>query len=238
MIGLIKNDHGGEGMTKRVLKQSAPIMISYILIGIVCGMVSYEVGFSIYQIGMMSIFIYSGASQFMIAGMYAKGASVLSIIITVMFLSVRFILLSLTSSKYIFNQSGLFLFFYGTTITDETFGLNYLLFEKGDWQPEEALSFNLINYFTWIIGTILGAALVSVITLDTTIISYGLTALFIFMTASQFVSKVYVLTGAIAMMITTILIIITKSNIAIVLGAVIASYIGLRLKWRFGGEVV
>lgn len=221
-------------MSKRVFKQAFPIMASYILIGIVCGMVSYEVGFSVLQIALMSILVYSGAGQFMIAGMYGSGASILSIIITVLFLNIRFILLSLSSSKYIQNKSGLFLFLYAVTITDETFGVNYLLFEEGNWQPEEALSFNIVNHITWIIGTVLGGMLVSVISLDTTVVSYGLTALFIFMAASQFVSRIYVITAAIAMVLTTILIGFTGSNISIVVGAVIASYIGLRLKWRYG----
>lgn len=210
-------------------------MASYILIGIVCGMVSYEVGFSVLQIALMSIFVYSGAGQFMIAGMYGSGASTFAIIITLWFLNIRFILLSLSSSKYVLNKSGLFLFLFGTTLTDESFGVNYTLFEQGDWQPNDALALNLINYVAWIIGTILGALLVSVLVLDTTLVSYALTALFIYMMASQFVSRIYILAGGLSVVFTVILMALLQNNIAIVLGAVVASYLSLRLKWRFGG---
>lgn len=234
-----KNDSdGGEKMKGHVLKNASPIMISYLMIGTVCGMVLYEVGFSVLQIGLMSVFIYSGAGQFMLAGMYGSGASTLAIVITLLFLNIRFILLSLSSSKYVLNKSGLFLFLFGTTLTDETFGINYMLFDKGNWTPEDALNLNLINYASWITGTVAGGLLVSVLSIDTTLISYGLTALFIFMMASQFVSKVYIIAGLLSLILTVILMVILQNNIAIVIGALLASYIGLKLKWRFGREII
>lgn len=220
----------------QILKPAIPIMFSYLIIGIVCGMVSYEVGFSVAQIGLMSTFIYSGAGQFMIASMYGNGANVFAIIITILFLNLRFMLMSLSSSKYVMNKSGLFLFLFGMTITDESFGVNVTLFEQEDWSPEDALTLNISNYIVWFLGTVLGGLLVSVLTFDTTIISYGLTAMFICMMVTQFVSKAYVYAGVLSLVLTSLFMVILQNNIAIVLGAVVASYIGLRLKWKMGSE--
>lgn len=222
-------------MNKAVWKHSLPITISYIVLGTVFGMVAFEAGFSIFQMTLLSLFVYSGAGQFMIAGMYGSGANILAIIITLLFLNIRFILLSLSSSKYVLNESGIFLFLFGTTLTDESFGVNYTLFEKGIWQPNDALALNLVIYIAWALGTILGGTLVSVLTLDTTLISYGLTALFIFMMASQFISKVYMIAGLLSVVFTVIMMVILQNNIAIVIGSMLASYVGLRLKWRYGG---
>lgn len=222
-------------MNSEVWKHSWPITISYIVLGTVFGMVAYEAGFSIFQMTLLSLFVYSGAGQFMIAGMYGSGANILAIIVTLLFLNIRFILLSLSSSKYVLNESGLFLFLFGTTLSDESFGVNYTLFEKGNWHPNNALALNFIVYVAWVMGTILGGALVSVLTLDTTLISYGLTALFIFMMTTQFISKVYILAGLLAVIFTVVTMIILQNNIAIVIGSMLASYVGLRLKWRFGG---
>lgn len=223
-------------MNQQFWKYASPIVISYIMIGIVCGMVSYEAGFSVLQIGLMSLFIYSGAGQFMLAGMYGNGASTLSIVVTLLFLNIRFVLMALTSAKYVITHSTLFQFLFGVTMTDETFGINYMLFEQDIWTPEDALKLNIIGHLSWITGTLMGGLLVSQLTLDSTIVSFGLTALFIFMTATQCISMVYIIAGLVSIVLTVILFVLLQNNIAIVLAALIASYIGLRLKWYLGGD--
>ncbi|RAN57970.1 azaleucine resistance protein AzlC [Dolosigranulum pigrum] len=217
-------------MSIKVLKQALPILVSYFAIGLACGMVLYEVGYSVVQILLTSLFIYSGAGQFLIANMTSVGAGVFSIILTISFLNVRFILMSLSSAQIVRGESGWMSFLFGTMITDETYGVNYTLFyqEGSDWTVKDALSVNLLSYIVWGGATVLGALLVSYIEIDTFIMSYGLTALFICMTVSHFKHKAMVLSAVLSAVLTVILQVLFDNSMVIVIAAVIASFIGFR----------
>ena len=217
-------------MSIKVFKQALPILVSYFAIGLACGMVLYEVGYSVVQILLTSLFIYSGAGQFLIANMTSVGAGVFSIILTIAFLNVRFILMSLSSAQIVRDESGWMSFLFGTTITDETYGVNYTLFyqEGSDWTVKDALSVNLLSYIVWGGATVLGALLVSYIEIDTFIMSYGLTALFICMTVSHFKHKAMVLSAVLSAVLTVILQVLFDNSMVIVIAAVIASFIGFR----------
>ena len=217
-------------MSIKVFKQALPILVSYFAIGLACGMVLYEVGYSVVQILLTSLFIYSGAGQFLIANMTSVGAGVFSIILTIAFLNVRFILMSLSSAQIVRDESGWMSFLFGTTITDETYGVNYTLFyqEGSDWTVKDALSVNLLSYIVWGGATVLGALLVSYIEIDTFIMSYGLTALFICMTVSHFKHKAMVLSAVLSAVLTVILQVLFDNSMVIVIAAVIASFVGFR----------
>lgn len=217
-------------MSIKVFKQALPILVSYFAIGLACGMVLYEVGYSVVQILLTSLFIYSGAGQFLIANMTSVGAGVFSIILTIAFLNVRFILMSLSSAQIVRGESGWMSFLFGTTITDETYGVNYTLFhqEGSDWTVKDALSVNLLSYIVWGGATVLGALLVSYIEINTFIMSYGLTALFICMTVSHFKHKAMVLSAVLSAVLTVILQVLFDNSMVIVIAAVIASFVGFR----------
>lgn len=74
----------------------------------------------------------------------------------------------------------------------------------------------------------LGALLVSYIEIDTFIMSYGLTALFICMTVSHFKHKAMVLSAVLSAVLTVILQVLFDNSMVIVIAAVIASFIGFR----------
>ncbi|WP_347300099.1 AzlC family ABC transporter permease [Dolosigranulum savutiense] len=217
-------------MSVKVFKQALPILVSYFAIGLACGMVLYEVGYSVVQILLTSLFIYSGAGQFLIANMTSVGAGVFSIILTIAFLNVRFILMSLSSAQIVRGESGWMSFLFGTTITDETYGVNYTLFhqESSDWTAQDALSVNLLSYIVWGGATVLGALLVSYIEVDTFMMSYGLTALFICMTVSHFKHKAMILSAGLSAVLTVVLQVLFDNSMVIVIAAVIASFIGFR----------
>lgn len=208
------------------LKAAFPVMISYVAIGLACGMVLFDVEFSLFQIMLISIFVYSGASQFLLASMILSGASLLSILLTTFFLNLRMILMSASLANYIKKESPLYLFLFGISLTDESFGLNYTYFQTNDWTTTEAISLNIANYVTWVVSTVFGGALASVIEIDTTVMSFAIVALFISMMVNQFVDKKYIITAVIAVVLTIIFTILLQNNISIVIAAILSSFIG------------
>ena len=223
-------------MFKKVLKPAFPVMVSYLVLSLVCGIVSFQVGFTPLQILLTSAVLYSGSGQFLLAGLYGAGASLVSIIITLAFLGLRFVLMSMSSSRHVRQKTTWFDFFFSMTISDESFGVNTVMFSQPDWTADHALALNLLNYGIWVLGSGLGALLVSVVDLDTSIISYGLTAMFICMTVEQFVDRYYLYAGLISVVFTIIALVILQNSLGIVVGALLASLIGFQLKWTKEGQ--
>lgn len=218
------------------VRASSPIMVSYIALGIACGIVLFDAGFSVIQIFLMSLFVYAGAAQFLAASMTVLGATFTSIIVMVFFLNLRHILMSASISSFVKNRSLPFLSVFGHTLSDESFGINYSKFQLGNWTPKEALVTSISNYGTWILSTVLGGVIGSQIPINTLIMNYALIAMFLCMMVLQFVSKPHIIAAGISIVLTVLLTIVLQHNIALVIATVIASFAGYYIETRVDGK--
>ncbi|MCC5889010.1 MAG: AzlC family ABC transporter permease [Alkalibacterium sp.] len=216
------------------IKASTPIMASYIALGVACGIVLYDAGFSVLHIFLMSLLVFAGAAQFLAASMTLTGASVSAIIIMVFFLNLRHVLMSASISEYVKRRGIGFLTFFGHTLSDESFGINFSHFQKGSWTPEEALTASLSNYGTWVVSTVLGGLIGSQLPINTTIMNYALIAMFLCMMVMQFVSSAHMIAAVVSVSATVILTILLKHNIALVIATLIASFTGYYIENRRG----
>lgn len=214
------------------VKASSPIMASYIALGVACGIVLYDAGFSVGQIFLMSLFVYAGAAQFLAASMVAFGAVFPSIILMVFFLNLRHVLMSASISSFVKNKSLKFLGVFGHTLSDETFGINYSKFQNEEWTPKEALVTSMSNYGTWILSTVLGGLIGSQIPINTMIMNYALIAMFLCMLVLQFVSKPHIIAAAVSIILTVFLTILLQHNIALVIATILASFVGYYIETR------
>lgn len=221
-----------EETVRNGVKASAPVLATYIGLGMACGVVLYDAGFGLLGILAMSLLVYSGAAQFLSASMVVLGATNSAIILTVFFLNLRHILMAASMSKYVKDKNIGFITLFSHVLTDESYGVNYTKFREGNWSGNEALILSLTNYSGWVIGTVLGGAIGSQFTINTTIMNYALIAMFTCMMVNQFVSKEYIITAGISMVATVILTIVLQHNISLVLGAILASFIGYSLEKR------
>ena len=71
-----------------------PIMLSYVPIGLACGVLSAKVGIGPLWALLMSMTIMSGGAQFMIANLWLAGLPTLTIVASVCAISLRFALYS------------------------------------------------------------------------------------------------------------------------------------------------
>lgn len=214
------------------MKASMPIMASYIALGLACGIVLYDAGFSVLAIFLMSLMVYAGAAQFLAGSMAALDAAVPSIILMVFFLNLRHILMSASISKYVKNKSLGFLGLFGHTLSDESFGINYSRFQKEDWTANEAMVTNAFNYSAWTLSTVLGGIIGSQFAINTLIMNYALIAMFICMMVMQFVSKTHIIVGLVSIVFSVFLTVVLQHNIALVIATVLASFVGYYLENR------
>lgn len=208
------------------VRASTPIMASYIALGIACGIVLFDAGFTVVQIFLMSLLVFAGAAQFLAASMALTGASVSAIIVMVFFLNLRHVLMSASISEFVKNRGLTYHVLFGHTLSDESFGINFSHFQQGDWSAEEALTASLSNYGTWVGSTVIGGLIGSQLPINTTIMNYALVAMFLCMMVMQFVSKAHMVAALVSVGATVMLTILLQHNIALVIATVIASFTG------------
>lgn len=128
-----------------------PTILGYLGIGIAMGVVGKGVGLSVFEILVMSIFIYAGSAQFIICGMVALGAPVIAIIFTTFLVNLRHFLMSMSVASYFKKVPILSSIGIGTLLTDESYGVlvTALNNEKKITVPWTN-GLNITAYLTWI----------------------------------------------------------------------------------------
>lgn len=203
-----------------------PICIGYLPLGLACGILGQKVGLTPFDVGLMSIIVFAGSSQFIAVSMIGLGSSISSIVMSVFIVNLRHILLSSNLSKHFTTISKRKLFLFSHSVTDETFAINENMFHTKDWDYKRALTVNQISHFTWIISNVLGCIVGPVIAIKTDIFDYTLIAMFIGLLSFQLKNKKYILIGCISGILSIIFSFYLENNLHIIVATTIAATIG------------
>ncbi len=211
-----------------------PICLGYLPIGLAFGVLAQKAGLSPLQIGLMSVFVFAGSSQFIAVSMLAAGASFLSIVATTFVVNLRHFLMSSALAIFLKNagRKRLSLFAYG--VTDESFAVNLAKFRDSQWDLNSAVVTNQTANLTWIITTVLGGIGGQFIPAHAFGIDYALIAMFICLLVVQIRGVVYVITAVIAGICAVSLSLLIPGNSHIVIASMVAAAIGVVLKKKTG----
>lgn len=147
----------GQNFIKGV-KDCIPTLLGYLSIGFAAGVVENTAGLSIFEIGMMSLLLYAGSAQFIVAGMIASGGVPAAIIATVFFVNLRHLLLSAALAPYFKHLSSFRNMLVGSLLTDETFGVAINEGAKENHIDERWMhGLNITAYLNWFIANMAGA---------------------------------------------------------------------------------
>ena len=100
-----------------------PTVMGYLGIGLALGIVGKGIGLSVWQVLLMSVFVYAGSAQFAICGLLVLQAPVFSIVFTVFFINLRHFLMSLSVAHLFKADSLLTNIGIGSLLTDESYGV-------------------------------------------------------------------------------------------------------------------
>ena len=142
---------------------------------------------SVAEIAMMSLVLYAGSGQFVVAGMLHSGALAGAIVLSVFFVNLRHLLMSTYLAPKFGHLRRAKCFAVGALLTDETFGVASAAAQGRsriafDWM----CGLNLSAYLNWFVGNIAGAMAVGLIpesALDS--LRFALVAMFIGLIALQ-----------------------------------------------------
>lgn len=170
------------------VRDALPTALGYISIGIAFGVVAAASGFSAVEVGLMSLLIYGGSAQFVLVAMFVAGDPLVSITLTVFFVNLRNMLMSLHATTIFTKSSLLENMAIGTLITDESYGV--LL---GEQIRNETITTawmhgnNLVGYTAWFLATVIGTLIGSAIPNPESLgLDYALVAMFLGIFVGQF----------------------------------------------------
>lgn len=169
------------------VRDALPTALGYISIGLACGIVAAP-HLSPLEMGLMSLLVYAGASQFAMIAMLAANQSFLDISMTVFLINLRNMLMSLHTSSD-FKEASLFEnIAIGSLLTDESYGvyLSEKLHNKHISVPWMHGN-NVVGYLAWFFATVIGTALGSLLPNPEMFgLDFALVAMFIGIFAAQF----------------------------------------------------
>lgn len=212
---------------KEGLSAGWPICLGYLPIGMAFGVLAQKAGLTPLQIGLMSILVFAGSSQFIAVSMLTAGASAPAIITTTFVVNLRHLLMSSALAVYLRAAHRGLLALYAYGVTDESFAVNLPRFNAGSWNLPRALVVNHAANLTWFISTVSGGIGGRFIPEGALGIDYALIAMFICLLIYQIRKSIHLLTAVIAGMTAVGLALLIPGNTYIVTASMAAATAGV-----------
>lgn len=179
---------------KKALVDTVPVLTGYLVLGFGFGIILKSGGYGFLLALAMSTFVYAGSMQYAAIGLFAEGASLITVALTTIMVNARHIFYGISMlDKY--KGAGKIKPYLIFSLTDETYSL---VCRDGLALDEEKrkryyLFVSVFNHSYWIIGTLLGVAAGTLLKFNTEGIDFALTALFVTVFLEQWISmKKYV----------------------------------------------
>ena len=180
------------GITKNLIKtafiKSLPVMAGYVVLAIGFGILMKEAGYGLFWSFLMSFTIYAGSMQFVAVSLLSSGASLISAGLTTLMVNARHLFYGVSMiEKY--KDSGKKKPYLIFALTDETYSLlcgdDYPEGEDKHWY---SFFVSLFNQSYWVLGSVIGSILGSLITFNTAGIDFSMTALFVTVFVEQWLT--------------------------------------------------
>ncbi|MBI9110762.1 AzlC family ABC transporter permease [Maridesulfovibrio ferrireducens] len=214
------------------MKQALPIVLGYLPVGFAYGVLARKTGISVDNTVLMSLLVFAGSAQFIAVGLFASGASAISIIVTTFVVNLRHLLMSAALSPYLRKWSKLELVAFSFQLTDETFAVNSIRFGKGETGKSETYLINSISQLAWVGGTVLGVLSSSLIAdIKPMGLDYALPAMFIALLIFQIKDRSHVIVGVITGLLSTALALGGAGQWNVIIATLIGASLGVALSW-------
>ncbi len=213
-----------------------PVCLGYTAVGLAFGVLARKAGMSSLEIGMMSLLVYAGSSQFIAASMIGSGVGLLPIVLTTFVVNLRHLLMSSALSVHLrgLTPGQTALFAYG--VTDESFAVNSARFRDEKWSWQTALVVNHISNMAWVISTVAGSLLGNFVPAGAFGIDYALTSMFLCLLVFQMRDSLQVLAAVLAGILAVVLSLLLPGNYHVIIASFVAATIALLIRRKRPAE--
>ena len=179
---------------KRTLKtafiDTLPVMTGYLVLGFGFGIIIKVNGFGILHALLMSAFVYAGSMQYVAIGLFTGGASLIAVALTTLMVNARHLFYGISMiDKY--KGTGIKKPYLIFTLTDETYSLVCIDNNKIEEKNKKSyyLFLSLLDHLYWILGSVIGAIIGTVVKFNSDGIEFALTALFVTVFVDQWLNS-------------------------------------------------
>ena len=169
---------------KKIVKQSfidtVPVLTGYLVLGFGFGIILKANGYGTFLAFVMSLMIYAGSMQYITIGLLSGGASLVTAAMTTLMVNARHLFYGISMLER-YRDMGKIKPYLIFALTDETYSLvcnDNLKLSAGE-QRGYYFFVSLFNHLYWIVGSVLGAVIGSVVKFNSEGIDFALTALFL-----------------------------------------------------------
>lgn len=208
---------------KKVLAVAWPIMLSYIPLGLACGVLASKCGINPLMGFLMSVTLITGSGQFMISNLWLVGLPAFSIVASVAAVSLRFALYSASLASHLKKASKRMSLALSYTLIEEAYGVTLSKLSEGEksWTLRNALALNIVTILTWAVSVSAGSAIGAALDIPTAVAGFVMTALFVCLASSQLTSRGNVVAAVAAAVSVVVLKLVGLANVAVPLAVVI-----------------
>ena len=167
------------------LKQSLPIFIAFIPVGLAYGVLMQNAGYNVLWVGLTSLCIDAGSLQFLMVNFFTDSVPLVTVAIMALLVNSRHIFYGLPFIEQ-FHSYGPWRYFITYYLTDETFSLHCARKSEEGVDEKWACIFTTIQVVLyWLVLSMLGTWIGSLIPIDMTGVDFALTALFVVIVVDQ-----------------------------------------------------
>ena len=192
---------------KEALIASIPVMMGYIVLGMAFGMLLESKGYSFIYALAMSVFIYAGSMQFVAINLLTSGATLINVAIMTLLINARHLVYGLSMIKK-FEDMG---------------------------KLKPYMIFSLTDQCYWVIGSLIGSIVGSLLTINTTGLDFAMTALFVVIVVDQYLNSTKHLYTYIGFGISIVCLLIFGSD-AFIIPSMIGIILSLIYVYEKGGK--
>lgn len=131
-----------------------PLFIGFVPIAMTFGILSKNAGLSFLETGLFSALVFAGSSQFIGLSLFLAGAGLASIVFTTFLVNFRHFLMSASLATKLDIKKKKWIPIIAFGVTDESFSITSFMDRK--LTKEYLLSVQIVSYFGWVGGTVLG----------------------------------------------------------------------------------
>lgn len=207
-------------------KLSIPVIVGYLPVGLACGLLLADAGLTWWQVVLMSSLVFGGSAQFVAAALIAQNAGVMEVFISVVLLSSRQALYSVSFGPYLNQAPNFKVAWLGYMTADESYAINVLKLQdkspQKPWAINDALFVATATWISWILFTASGALFGTFIQIPDVISNFVMVAMFIGILVPNLNNRMMLNTMLFTGVIAVILMTIFQSSYVIIMATAIA----------------
>ena len=217
-------------------KTGWPVCAGYFPAGLAFGVAAQKVGLTPVEIGLMSLLVFAGSTQFVAVSMLGSGAGIGPIVLTTFTINLRHVLMSSALAPYLSKLRGAWIFLFAYGVTDESFAVNASRFRSRDWDWRRALIVNHVSNLAWVGSGILGGYVGEFVPSNAFGIDYALKAMLICLVGMQMRNRYFFIVSVISSILAVMICLVLPGNGYIIVASVIAATLGLVLRRGWDGD--